>query len=441
MIDSLRKAVDNEIEILREIAIFLRRMENASASERTLLSEGLNALDEKMKSANRSIAELVNKIEIPSGEKKFSLTDNFKRVIEGKKEAQKPSKKIRIIEEGEEGEAEKENILKELSISETLLKKIKQKKEEKGEEIQEFKKARGYLKWANKFFLNSADKLIKKGYFQGLPAELKKSNMDILFESYVSMILFSVFLSFFTSLILAIFFLFFNLSFELPIIEPYSGDLFLRFLRVVWLPLIIPVVTFLILYYYPSVEKRALSNRIDEELPFAVIHMSSISGSGIEPTEIFKIIALSKEYPYLRKEIRKVLNQINIYGYDLVTALNNVAKTTPNPRLAELFAGLGTTINSGGGLPEFFKKRSESLLLNYKLNKEKAIKIAETSMDIYISVVIAAPMILMLLLVMISISGIQIGFTPYELTFMTIGGVALINIIFLGYLQTKRTLY
>jgi len=29
--------------------------------------------------------------------------------------------------------------------------------------------------------------------------------------------------------------------------------------------------------------------------------MRAISGSGIAPAEIFKIIGLSKEYPYLRK--------------------------------------------------------------------------------------------------------------------------------------------
>jgi len=214
-----------------------------------------------------------------------------------------------------------------------------------------------------------------------------------------------------------------------------------RLLSLAWIPIAIPVGTLLMLYYYPSAEKNSISSRITEELPFAVIHMSSISGSGIEPTEIFKIVALSKEYPFLRKEIRKVLNQINIYGYDFVTALNNVSKTTSNTALAELFSGLATNINSGGGLPEFFEKRAETLLNNYRLDREKSIKIAETSMDIYISVVIAAPMILMLMLVMISISGIQIGFTPYELTFMTIGGVALINVVFLTYLQTKRTIY
>ncbi len=440
MIDALRKAVDNEIEILREIAIFSRRMETATPSEKSLLAEGMNALNDKMKSTNKNLADIVNKIEMPSTGKRVSWISFPKKAAETGKEEQKIKKTIPVIEEGEEGEAKRERILEELSITEGALKKIKQKKKEEGEKITEFKKARGYLRLANKFFLGTADKLIKKGYFQGLPAELKKSNLDILFEGYVSMIIFTVFLSFFASLLLAIFFLFFNINF-VSIIEIYRGNIFLRLLKVIWLPLIVPIIVFLILYYYPSAEKKSISNRIEEELPFAVIHMSSISGSGIEPTEIFKIIALSKEYPYLRKEIRKVLNQINIYGYDLVTALNNVSKTTPNQRLGELFAGLGTTINSGGGLSEFFQKRSESLLLNYKLEKEKSIKIAETSMDIYISVVIAAPMILMLLLVMISISGIQIGFTPYELTFMTIGGVALINILFLGYLQTKRTLY
>jgi flagellar protein FlaJ len=274
--------------------------------------------------------------------------------------------------------------------------------------------------------LGSASNLIKKGYFTSLPNELKKANLDMLFESYVAMMLFSVFLSFFFGLILA----------AVLLISGAIGILIATSLLFA-----IPIVVFIALYYYPGAEKSAISSRINGEIPFAVLHMNSISGSGIAPAEIFKIIALSKEYPYLRKELRKVLNQINIYGYDLVSALNNVSKTTSNQHLAELFAGISTTISSGGSLSSFFEKRAESLLNNYRLEKEKAIKIAETSMDIYISIVIAAPMILMLMLVMISVSGISIGFTPYQLTFLTIGGVALINIAFLGYLQTRRALY
>ena len=331
--------------------------------------------------------------------------------------------------------------LEELDITEGVLKKLRKKEVKEEAEIEEFRKARGYLKLANKFFFKSANDLVKKGYFGALQSELKKSNLNILSETYVAMMMFSTVLSFVLSIFLVIFLLFFDFSFSWPFIGLYTGSLTIRALTIIWLIFVIPISTFFILYLYPSAEKKSISNRINEELPFAVIHMSSISGSGIEPTEIFKIIALGKEYPFLRKEIRKILNQTNIYGYDLVTALNNVSKSTSSPKLAELFTGLSTTISSGGSLSDFFQKRADTMLTDYRLEKEKSIKAAETSMDIYISIVIAAPMILMLLLVMVSVSGIQIGFTPNELTLMTVGGVIFVNFLFLGYLQTKRGLY
>jgi len=171
--------------------------------------------------------------------------------------------------------------------------------------------------------------------------------------------------------------------------------------------------------------------------------MSAISGSGIEPSQIFKIIGLSKDYPNLRREIRKVLNQINIYGYDLVTALNNVSKTTPSSKLSEVFSGLGTTINSGGNLSEFFEKRAETLLVSYRLEREKFTHIAEMFMDIYISVVIAAPMILMLLLVMIGVAmpNATSGFSIEMITFLIVFVIALINSVFLIFLQIKQPAY
>ncbi len=415
MIDILKKKIESEIEILREFSIFAKKMKSASPYERTLLKESIDSLAAKMRTINDEIPELLNR----TGNTK-SEPEIRKKISETK--AKDRGTKASIATEDDD----KEQMLRELEISERALKKIRKRKLEKEEEPEEFKSARGYLKLSNRFFLKTADKLIKKDYFSNLPSELRKSNLDMLFEGYVAMMLFSTLLAFIVGIVAAAVLIIIEMSW---------------ITRVIWLPLILPIGVFLILYYYPTAEKKSIAKRINEEIPFAAIHMSSIAGSGIEPTEIFKIIALSREYPFMRKEIRKILNQINIYGYDLVTALNNVSKSTPNEKLAELFTGLATTINSGGSMTEFFQKRAETLLLDYKLEKEKAIKIAETSMDIYISVVIAAPMILMLMLVMISVSGIQIGFSPYELTFMTIAGVALINIIFLAYLQTKRTLY
>jgi archaeal flagellar protein FlaJ len=185
-------------------------------------------------------------------------------------------------------------------------------------------------------------------------------------------------------------------------------------------------------------KKNPLGGKIDAELPFAAIHMAAISGSMIDPTKIFSIIASTKEYPYLEKEFNKLLNEINVYGYDLVTALKDLALNSSSTKLSELLNGLATTITSGGSLYEFFEKRSQSLLFEYRLDKEKQTKSAETFMDIYISVVIAAPMIFMLLLIMMKISGLGISLSTSTITLLVVGGVSLVNVFFLIFLQIKQ---
>ena len=192
------------------------------------------------------------------------------------------------------------------------------------------------------------------------------------------------------------------------------------------------------MYLYPSLEKSSAELRINEELPFATIHMSAISGSMIDPSKIFNIIISTKEYPYLEKEFKKLINEINIYGYDFVSALRNSASNSPSKKLSELFNGLATTINSGGDLPEFFDKRSQTLLFEHGLEKEKKTKAAETFMDIYISVVIAAPMILMILLMMMKISGLGISLSTSMISLIMVLAVTTVNIVFLTFLHLKK---
>ena len=194
-------------------------------------------------------------------------------------------------------------------------------------------------------------------------------------------------------------------------------------------------------FFYPGAEKKTLGTRINQELPFAVIHMSSISGSGIQPLEIFRIIGKSKEYKYLGPEIRKIINQTTIYGYDLTNALKNIAMATPSKPLSELLNGISVTIHSGGDIETFFKKRGESLLLEYRLIREQYTKSTETFMDLYISIVIAAPMILLMLLIMISVAQIGLGFGINQLSIAIVGLVAIINIAFLAFLHIKQPGY
>jgi len=202
-----------------------------------------------------------------------------------------------------------------------------------------------------------------------------------------------------------------------------------------------PAISGFIMYLYPATESRSISSRINQELPFITIHMSAIASSGVEPSKIFQILLKSSEYKYTNKSFRKLMNLINFHGLDIVTALKQTAKSSPSSRLRELLDGIATSITSGGDLHQYLNKRAERLLFDYKLEREKSTRTSETFMNLYISVVIVAPMILLILFVIIAGTGMLSNFIGMDidtLSILIVLFIALLNIGFLVFLKLKQ---
>ncbi len=295
-----------------------------------------------------------------------------------------------------------------------------------------------YVNLAVRTFYTFSRKIIYGGMFGHLKRSLVKANMQFIPENYLSVMFFTTAISFFVSLLLYALLLFFNISISYPFFSVAEETVLTRALRFFWVIFAIPIGTYFMMYVYPSLEKKSIEGKINQELPFVTIHMSSIAGAMKDPSKIFGIIISTGEYPYIQKEFAKIINEINLYGYDLVSALRNSAFNCPSAKLAELYNGISTTINSGGNLAQFFEKRAETLLFDYKIEREKYNKSTETFMDIYLSVVIAAPMILMLLLIIMRVSGLGISLSTPMISLITILGVTIANIFFLTFLYLKQ---
>jgi len=346
------------------------------------------------------------------------------KIAEKKVEYKEP-KKPAIIISAEANGLEKET-----------LKRLKKK--EKKKEIKRDAKPSMYISFANRMFYKISNNLASEPFLRTLKRDLVKTNIRCLFTTYLALMLFTTLVAFVASIFIFIFFLFFNLGANAPITTMVETSFLDRFIKTFWVLFLIPSATFIFMYFYPSMEKKSLEAKINQELPFATIHMAAISGSMVEPSKIFSIIISTKEYPAMEKELIKLINEINVHGKDLVTALKTTAFNGPSSRLSELFNGLATTINSGGDLPDFFDKRAESLLFDHRLEKEKVTKASETFMDIYISVVIAAPMILMLLLIMMKVSGLGLSLSTGMISLIMVLSVSVINIVFLAFLYLKQ---
>ena len=431
-IKDLGKSVSKQKEISQRMKVLSEKLNRVGSREREMILSEIQTLKNSLYKINKQGMDSV---------KKISMYRSLNQTPpSAKKEVGKslPTINAHLISQLENKKKKKGFELSKIE-SETIKRMKKRDKEilKEHKEKQKVRKPKKYVKMSSKYFYKYSVALLKKGRFKKLPKALTRANLDFIPINYISFMLFTTSLALIASFFIMIFFLFFNLFASPPFITFSSESIFLRFSKVFWIMVLIPAVTFGFIYFFPSAERKSLENKLNAELPFATIHMSSISSSLVEPSKIFSIIVATKEYPNLSKEFIKLLNDINVYGYDLVTALRNTGFNSPSKKLSELFSGLATTITSGGHLPDFFEKRSQTLLFEYRLEREKQSKAAETFMDIYISVVIAAPMILMLLLMMMRVSGLGLALGTGTITIIMILGVTLINILFLTFLHLK----
>jgi hypothetical protein len=451
--DKLKAIISREKTLCKELTALGDYMKKADVGEQRIIDSQVVLTQKTLRNTNQEISEIIEKInpmKIPGSGSSVGVQsvvnpqNQEKTKEEFKENAQRIQERavletnLRDLDESSQ-KTEKPYSLKELrpvGLEKLTIKRMKKK--EKKVEVKKEKGANQYVTLANRLFSKLTDKIMGERTFEDMERDLIKANLQFTSRSYISVIFLSTCIALVAGIIIGLFFLFFKITPLLPIIVRASGEFISRLWKSALIMILSPILTFIIMYTYPGLEKGSTETRIDEELPFATIHMSAISGSMIDPTKIFEIIISTHEYPYIEKEFKKLMNEINLYGLDLVSALRNSSFNSPSKKLSELFNGLATTINSGGYLPDFFDKRAQTLMFDNRLAQEKKTKAAETFMDIYISLVIAAPMILMILLMMMKISGMGLSMTTSMITIIMVSAVTVINIVFLTFLHLKR---
>src|SRR3989338_3928139 len=147
MIDELKKNIDTEIEMLREIAHYSALLANASASERYLLQTSLDSLQNSLKLIHNSIPSIAGSLSVIQ-KLPTDTVSSLKPKLEQVTYSGDISMSVVLRPE------DKEKFFRELNIREESLKKIKagpKKFRKEGEEL--FQRSRGYVKLANKIFM------------------------------------------------------------------------------------------------------------------------------------------------------------------------------------------------------------------------------------------------------------------------------------------------
>ncbi|MBU0461655.1 MAG: type II secretion system F family protein, partial [Nanoarchaeota archaeon] len=263
-------------------------------------------------------------------------------------------------------------------------------------------------------------------FFKGLYQQLRLANIKILSNTYVNMMVFSVIFS----MILG--FVGFGLAFSflgLPWVVVVVRTLFMAF--------IMGILMFAVFYAYPSSKAKTRRMSINTNMPFAVNHMAAVASSGVPPTKMFKLISESEEYKEIAVECEKIVNYIEIFGYDVLTAIKSVAVTTPSPAFKEFFNGMVSTTQSGGDVKSYLAQKADEAMLAYRLERKKYTETIATYSDIYTGILIAAPLFFVAALSLVSMLGGTVGGTNVN-TIIVVGTylvIPLLNVAFIAFLK------
>ena len=258
---------------------------------------------------------------------------------------------------------------------------------------------------------------------------LKSAGIKILSKTYDSIVIFSSILTF---LVVLLGVLLFSLVLNAGVVPSLVRGVSFAFLAC--------IVMFTFLYYYPSVVVGSRNRAIKNDLPFVIIHMAAVAGSGAQPISMFNLVLSTGEYKGLEGEIKKIVNYVNLFGYSLTNSLRAVAATTPSREFRELLTGIIATVETGGDLKSYLKGKAKDALDTYKLDRKKYTDTLATYSDIYTGAFIAAPLLFLVTLAIINVIGGQLGVFDVKTLAMigTFGVIPFLNVAYMVFLSIMQ---
>lgn len=196
---------------------------------------------------------------------------------------------------------------------------------------------------------------------------------------------------------------------------------------------LIPAGVFVCLYYYPQLEAQGRKTKIEMDLPYAITYMQALS-STITLYDIFRSVYDAADlYGEVSKECGLIVRDVELFGEDLLTAMENTIAVTPSENFRELLNDLMLVYRSGGNLTNFFNAKSESYRELARQELEALLQFLEMIAEIYVTAFVAGPIAIIIMLVAQNLSGQSQmeGIMPLMYIGLPLGAVVLIFILYI----------
>lgn len=231
-------------------------------------------------------------------------------------------------------------------------------------------------------------------YFDSLRTTLKTADMKYSFHEYVSLLFLATALTWILFMIIGSVFITFTL------IRISLESLAYSISLVVMLSFPITGGVFFLGYYYPNLKAKSVKTEIERSLPFAVFYMATSASSGVNPTQIFRM--LSARGGIIGREAKKIYNDVVTMGMNLSDALQKAATRSPSPQFADLLWGMISMITTGGDIESYLRGKTRTFMSQYRRSLNDYAKQISMYTEIYITLIIIGSLFFIVLIAIIS---------------------------------------
>ena len=103
------------------------------------------------------------------------------------------------------------------------------------------------------------------------------------------------------------------------------------------------------------------ASNLEREMPFVSAYISVMASGGIAPYTSFKRLSDIELMPAMKNESREIIKDVEIFGIDPLTAIENASRRNPLDIYKDFLAGYASTVIIGGDIGHFLERKAEDI--------------------------------------------------------------------------------
>lgn len=156
----------------------------------------------------------------------------------------------------------------------------------------------------------------------------------------------------------------------------------------------------------PSFIANERRRKIQRNLPYAVTFMYALSRGGMNIIEILRALAASSNtYGEVSREAALILRDMEYFGHDLRSALQNAILLSPSEGFQELLANLLSVIDSGGDITKYLGDKAEQLHIHAVQEQKSFLETLGLIAESYVTAFVAGPLFIIIMTTVMTLIG------------------------------------